>query len=244
MCPVSMCLGWSNVLPRQCIEASDVGCHGLSTHVEDTFVFSSVVVDREQYRHNDDHQRHEYDDHRPDQSNKEVPIQPTLRLELFVLDVEDPADPFDWVRGHRFYSQSVLYEICLGLTVCCKRISQGVSGQWEWYSLYPPPYSRALEQEESRDFECEKPQTDCNVEYKSLERDPLLVLAHPRFAVEDVQNASIAARIAAIGHVDYRCRLEGIFRRMNEKEVAAVMAGLSTCKPSTMFESLSVKLDC
>ena len=77
----------------------------------------SVVIDREQYRHNDTHQWHEDHYHRPDQSNKEVSIQPALRLELLVPNFKYPAEPFDWARGYRFHSQSVLYKIGLRLTM-------------------------------------------------------------------------------------------------------------------------------
>lgn len=117
VCPVSICISWCNVLPRQSVEASNVVFHELITYLVGDAVFSSVVVDREQYRHNDNHQRHEYDDHGPHQSDEEVPIKPALDLEFLILDVEDPADPLEWVRRYSFYPQSVLYEIRLWLAV-------------------------------------------------------------------------------------------------------------------------------
>ena len=86
----------------------------------------------------------------------------------------------------------------------CKRLSSSGSGQCEWYSLYPPPHGRALEQEESRNLEREKNQTDCNVEHKGFDSDSLLVLAHPCLAVEKIQNGIIVGRVAATGHDD-RC---------------------------------------
>ncbi len=100
MCPVSIRLGWGNVLPRQLVNASDPWCHESATCDCRMVILPSVVVDREEYRHNDTHQWHEYDKHRPDQSNKEVSIQPAFHLELFVFNTENPADPFDWVRRY------------------------------------------------------------------------------------------------------------------------------------------------
>ena len=70
-------------------------------------------------------------------------------------------------------------------------------------SLYPPPYSRTLEQEESRDFEGEKSQTDCKIKRKSPGIKPLqlrrLAQAYTLSAIEEV-NGSIAARCTGVDH--------------------------------------------
>lgn len=64
------------------------------------------------------------------------------------------------------------------------------------YSLYSPPNSRILEQEEARYLERKKAKAHCDVEHEGLDSDALLCLAHPCIAVDEVQNT----RIAAIGH--------------------------------------------
>ena len=81
--------------------------------------------------------------------------------------------------------------------------------QWALYSLYSPPHGRTLQQEKPRNLKCEKSETDCNIEHKALDRNALLVSAHPGLAVEEVQKGII---VAGIGHDAVRYLLWTLIR--------------------------------
>lgn len=53
-----------------------------------------------------------------------------------------------------------------------------------WYSLYSPPNSRILEQEEAGKFECKQADGDSNVDQEGLDSSALLALASACSGVE------------------------------------------------------------
>lgn len=106
-------------------------------------------------------------------------------------------------------------------------------------SLYPPPYSRTLEQEESRDFEGEKSQTDSKIKRKSLGIKRLrlrrLAQGYTCSAVEEV-NGSIAAGIC---HCDKRL----IGQRMNKFTAEKAETRCAWSAERFDADALTVKMD-
>lgn len=68
------------------------------------------------------------------------------------------------------------------------------------HSLYSSAKRRVLEQEEPGDFEREKTETDCQIEYKGLDGDALGILACTSACVDDTDEATLGRVGRILGH--------------------------------------------